>query len=131
MAQSEPRIDLCCWKQPLCLLYHNPNIKMFLKGCIPASFSFIFGLLKQFCRQINVNKCSSRIPCWDLNPQLHEQEFIPVTTRPGIPNCPKCKNVYFVNSFVGLMTGGGQFFFLLLLLLTSALINVIHFLSLQ
>ena len=51
MAQSEPRIDLCCWKQPLCLLYHNPNIKMFLKGGIPSSFSFIFGLLKKFCRQ--------------------------------------------------------------------------------
>ena len=57
----------------------------FKNGPSPASFSFIFGLLKQtlrFLQQINVKKCPSSIQCWDLNQQPLKHESPPITTWP-------------------------------------------------
>ena len=55
----------------------------------PASFSFIFGLIKQtlqFLQQISMwKKCPSSIRCRDLNPRPLGCESFPITTRPGLP----------------------------------------------
>ena len=63
---------------------------LFLNGPTPASFSFIFGLIKQilqFLQQIYVKKPPSSIWCWDSNPRPLECESLPITTRPEIsPN---------------------------------------------
>ena len=52
-------------------------------------FYFICRLFKQtslqFQQQIFVKKCPSRIRYWDSNPQLPDDEFHPITTRPGLP----------------------------------------------
>ena len=56
---------------------------------------FIFGLFKQislqFLQQIYVKKCPSSLQCQDLNPRPSEHEFLPITTRPGLP--PSYSNV--------------------------------------
>ena len=76
----------------------NPSINgqsVFKNGPTQASFSFIFGLFKQislqFLQQIYVKKCPSSLQCQDLNPRPSEHEFLPITTRPGLP--PSYSNV--------------------------------------
>ena len=73
----------------LALTLHHSIIGFFYKnGPTPASFSFIFSLFKQtlqFLQQIYVKKCPSSIRCRDSNPRPLEHEFLPKTTRPGLP----------------------------------------------
>ena len=46
----------------------------------------LFRLFSVFFKQYDVKKCPSSIQWWDLNPRPLEQEFPPVTTRPGLRN---------------------------------------------
>ena len=60
---------------------------MFLMGH-PRPLFHLFSSFKQtlqFLQQINVEKCSSSIGCWDSNPQSLEDESPPITTRLGLP----------------------------------------------
>ena len=74
------------WNGGLCLA-ENQRLLIclvdFLNGRSPASFSFIFGLLKQifqFLQQIYVTKCPSSTRCRDSNAQPSEHGSLTITT---------------------------------------------------
>ena len=59
------------------------------KWAIPGLFLFIFGLFQTnnntILQQNNVKKCPSSILHWDSNPRPSGGEYLPITTRPGLP----------------------------------------------
>ena len=92
----DPTMDLLGRKQLLCKLSHNHCLRSLIfrdNGPSIASFSFIFGLIKQpnnsirLLLQINVKKCPSSIQYRDLNPPPRpiQHESSPITTIPRPP----------------------------------------------
>ena len=72
------------WSISLDVYGGQSQMRVFLMGHLQPIFIFWSFRTNITIFTINVNKCSSGIWCWDLNPQPSDHEYHPITTWPKL-----------------------------------------------